>query len=332
MDLPKKISSIDKKSSSTSRKMKKPSSTYIKAPLQSPKTEVTAGTSLKRAVDLYFQTLETHTPQISKSKMRPNNVIKKRSIPKAISKEKPEPPTRLQSCSSKSLRKSHCFIVPEKESIAEKNELVIDLASLMNKDLTICNSNVVNLPTPRSLRSFSKFIGSRNPEHNAETTQGNRDPRISAINSTDERINVEHNVTQVDPSLTPSKYSSIDSSSTLNQEQQDDVTRQLQANQLSEPSVQEDANNSLSTKYAMKTCKSSYTNGSNTTVARACDTPYVVPISQQQVNIFSSSFICFSCYFSFHSVFTKRFMYLKTQSNFVSCIYMFYLSLPGRIV
>lgn len=338
MDLPKKISSIDQKSSSTSKKMQKSSSTTMKVPSQPPKTRVTAGESLKHAVDLYFKTYDLHTPMVSQAKIRTNNLTKKTSIPKSQSKEKPEIRTRLHSASSKSLRKSddavavecqrssvpqnrlhsasskslkkteekgniqpidatsqssiekvesHQSNVTEIGSIAEENELVIDLTALINEELVTYNPFEPNLPVPRSMGSFLNFIGPPHPENNAEAAVENLvTPPNSSVSSSNDRINT---ATQMDPSTEqqsqPSVYEDAISKSYSQGLSADDL-KNIQTNgavyQLT------NVNNSFSTADSMETCGSSFThNSSNKTVARECyadnnKAPYVVPMVVQQ--------------------------------------------------
>lgn len=356
MDLPKKIRSIDKKTSSSSRKMQKSSSNTIEAPpSQPPKTRLTAGESIKNAVDLYFKNHDLHTPRVSQSKIRTTNVTKKKSIPKTQSKERQESRTELQSASSKSLRKgskiravesrsnasrvrlqsatsknlrktdeaendvqpiepkiNESNIVPvesqqsnvtEIESIAEENELLLDLASLINGAHEIYPFEP-NLPTPRSLGSFLNFVGPPHPEDNAEAAQENRlDPPNLTVNSS----TVVHTATQMYSSLTQSRNSAIDNFATINQEH---VIQQLQPNQqsgssdaLSKSSSQgfsaknqtdgdhcpsTNVNNGVrSTQNTMHSCSSSFTYSSSNTivalyVANAMS-PYVEPLVQQQV-------------------------------------------------
>lgn len=354
MDLPKKISGIDKKTSSTSSKMQKSSRNTIEAlPSKLPKPRVTAGESLKNAVDLYFQRHDLHTPHVSQSKIRTNNVPTRKSIQKTQSKEKSRLPSvsskslrnsekigaveskrsvvgkpRLQSVSSKNLGKtvesaidvsnivaaeSQQSNVTEIESIAEENELVIDLTSLINEEREI--SFEPNLPAPRSMGSFLNFIGPPHPENNAE---GSRENRIEPPNRPINSSNGEHTATQLDSSLTQSRYSSIDNSATINQQHQDNMIQQLRESLPSGSSVYEDAlsdsqgcsannhavmdsvqtdgahcqttnvNNLFRTQNSMPRCINSVNHkNSNTTVACVTNniTAYVVPIPQQQVVI-----------------------------------------------
>lgn len=348
MDLPKKISSIDQKSSSTLKKMKKSSSTSIKAPLSQPmKTRVTAGESLKHAVDLYFKTHDLPTPHLSQS--RTNNVTKKTIIPKSKSKEKSEPRARLQSASSKSLRKSADIVtiesqrsnvsrtrlqsasskslmkvddlqpiesttnvsnlvgvesqqsnVTEIESIAEENELVIDLTSLINEEQQIYNPFEPNLPNPRSLGSFLNFIGPPHPEDNAEGARENRlvDPPNSPIYSSDELINERNNATQTVPSLPQSRSSSICKSATINREFQDNIIKQLQANQQSDSSVYEEA------------ISKSHSNGFSTSNQQSDPSVYEDSISKLHSNGFSTS-----NHTSMNNIQTNSSHFLSTNAN-----------------